>query len=34
VSVFTQGLYPKAVAFMVSKVIDVYQKLIDFVGKL
>ena len=34
VSVFTQGLYPKAVSFMVSKVIDVYQKLIDFVGKL
>ena len=33
-SVFSQGLYPKAVTFMVSNAVEVYQKMIDFVSKL
>lgn len=33
-SVFSQGLYPKAVAFIVSNAIDVYQKIMKFVSAL
>ena len=33
-SVFSQGMYPSAVAFIVSNAMEVYQKLMKFVSKL
>ena len=33
-SVFSQGMYPKAVAFVVSNAMEVYQKIMTFVSKL